>query len=162
MIIIKNIILYFIQIRHTDDLPSTGTGLVYINIANESPTISPLDNGKIFKKSQIEGSRPSGRPKLRRMDHLKQYMKEHAIHREWASDIESWFKIHSEGASDIESWFMIHPEWASDIESWFKIHSEGASDIESWFMIHPEWASDIESWFKLIKKINPTQETTEM
>ena len=28
MIIIKNIILYFIQIRHTDDFPSTGTRLV--------------------------------------------------------------------------------------------------------------------------------------
>ena len=30
MIIIKNIILYFIQIRHTDDFPSTGTRLVQI------------------------------------------------------------------------------------------------------------------------------------
>ena len=30
MIIIKNIILYFIQIRHTDDFPSTGTRLVLI------------------------------------------------------------------------------------------------------------------------------------
>ena len=29
MIIIKIIILYFIQIRHTDDFPSTGTRLVY-------------------------------------------------------------------------------------------------------------------------------------
>ena len=28
MIIIKIIILYFIQIRHTDDFPSTGTRLV--------------------------------------------------------------------------------------------------------------------------------------
>ena len=28
MIIIKIIILYFIQITHTDDFPSTGTGLV--------------------------------------------------------------------------------------------------------------------------------------
>ena len=27
MIIITNIILYFIQIRHTDDFPSTGTWL---------------------------------------------------------------------------------------------------------------------------------------
>ena len=32
MIIINIIFLYFIQIRHTDDFPSTGTGLVYINI----------------------------------------------------------------------------------------------------------------------------------
>ena len=32
MIIIKIIILYFIQIRHTDDFPSTGTRLVQINI----------------------------------------------------------------------------------------------------------------------------------
>ena len=31
MIIIKIIILYFIQIRHTDDFPSTGTRLVNIN-----------------------------------------------------------------------------------------------------------------------------------
>ena len=31
MIIIKIIILYFIQIRHTDDFPSTGTRLVQIN-----------------------------------------------------------------------------------------------------------------------------------
>ena len=30
MIIIKTIILYFIQIRHTDDFPSTGTRLVII------------------------------------------------------------------------------------------------------------------------------------
>ena len=30
MIIIKIIILYFIQIRHTDDFPSTGTRLVHI------------------------------------------------------------------------------------------------------------------------------------
>ena len=30
MIIIKIIILYFIQIRHTDDFPSTGTRLVYL------------------------------------------------------------------------------------------------------------------------------------
>ena len=30
MIIIKNIILYFIQIRHTDDFPSMGTRLVII------------------------------------------------------------------------------------------------------------------------------------
>ena len=33
MIIIKIIILYFIQIRHTDDFPSTGTRLVSIIIA---------------------------------------------------------------------------------------------------------------------------------
>ena len=31
MIIIKIIILYFIQIRHTDDFPSTGTRLVNDN-----------------------------------------------------------------------------------------------------------------------------------
>ena len=30
MIIIKIIILYFIQIRHTDDFPSTGTRLVSV------------------------------------------------------------------------------------------------------------------------------------
>ena len=38
MIIIKIIILYFIQIRHTDDFPSTGTRLVIINRACELPT----------------------------------------------------------------------------------------------------------------------------
>ena len=32
MIIIKNIILYFIQIRHTDDFSSTGTRLVLIMV----------------------------------------------------------------------------------------------------------------------------------
>ena len=32
MIIIKIIILYFIQIRHTDDFPSTGTRLIIITI----------------------------------------------------------------------------------------------------------------------------------
>ena len=31
MIKINIIILYFIQIRHTDDFPSTSTGLVYLN-----------------------------------------------------------------------------------------------------------------------------------
>ena len=34
MIIIKIIILYFIQIRHTDDFPSTGTRLVLNNVPN--------------------------------------------------------------------------------------------------------------------------------
>ena len=32
VIIIKIIILYFIQIRHTDDFPSTGTRLVEYNL----------------------------------------------------------------------------------------------------------------------------------
>ena len=32
MIIITIIILYFIQIRHTDDFPSTGTRLVNYNV----------------------------------------------------------------------------------------------------------------------------------
>ena len=32
MKIIKIIILYFIQIRHTDDFPSTGTRLVYFYV----------------------------------------------------------------------------------------------------------------------------------
>ena len=34
MIITKIIILYFIQIRHTDDFPSTGTSLVIIKVYN--------------------------------------------------------------------------------------------------------------------------------
>ena len=38
MIIIKIIIVYFIQIRHTDDFPSTGTRLVYIN--SQDPPLS--------------------------------------------------------------------------------------------------------------------------
>ena len=33
MIITKIIILYFIQIRHTDDFPSTGTRLEVSNVA---------------------------------------------------------------------------------------------------------------------------------
>ena len=41
MIIIKIIILYFIQIRHTDDFPPTGTLLEYIkdNIPNTTGSI---------------------------------------------------------------------------------------------------------------------------
>ena len=35
MIIIKIIILYFLEITHTDDFPSTGTRLVYINICKK-------------------------------------------------------------------------------------------------------------------------------
>ena len=34
MIIIKKMILYFIQIRHTDDFPSTGTRLVILTSQN--------------------------------------------------------------------------------------------------------------------------------
>ena len=37
MIIINIIILYFIQIRHTDDFPSTGTGLVCITFQTSDP-----------------------------------------------------------------------------------------------------------------------------
>ena len=40
MIIIKIIILYFIQIRHTDDFPSTGTRLVYTMGQSLEQTIS--------------------------------------------------------------------------------------------------------------------------
>ena len=40
MIIIKNSILYFIQIRHTDDFPLTGTRLVEINTGTSGP-VSP-------------------------------------------------------------------------------------------------------------------------
>ena len=38
--------------------------------------------------TQIEGSHAWGRPKLRGMDHLKQYMKQNTIRPEWASDRE--------------------------------------------------------------------------
>ena len=37
MIIIKNIILSFIQIRHTDDFPSTGTRLVHVIVRDDTP-----------------------------------------------------------------------------------------------------------------------------
>ena len=39
MIIIKLIILYFIQIRHTDDFPSTGTRLVTIIVRDRTNTL---------------------------------------------------------------------------------------------------------------------------
>ena len=39
MIIIKIIILYFIQITHTDDLPSTGTRLVLIINRQEQASV---------------------------------------------------------------------------------------------------------------------------
>ena len=42
MIMIKIIILYFIQIRHTDDFPRTGTLLVMITIAYSQ--IQPVNN----------------------------------------------------------------------------------------------------------------------
>ena len=42
MIIIKIIILYFIQIRHTDDFPSTGTRLVIIIILNNILHLYPI------------------------------------------------------------------------------------------------------------------------
>ena len=37
----KNIILYFVQIRHTDDLPSPGTRLVLIMLLNTAGTNLP-------------------------------------------------------------------------------------------------------------------------
>ena len=40
MVIIKIIILYIIQIRHTDDIPSTGARLVCIIISVEKPFMS--------------------------------------------------------------------------------------------------------------------------
>ena len=39
MIIIKIIILYFIQIRHTDDFPPTGTPASIFNIKNNQPPV---------------------------------------------------------------------------------------------------------------------------
>ena len=36
MIIIKNMILYFILIRHTDDFPSTGTRLVQVKMTTHT------------------------------------------------------------------------------------------------------------------------------
>ena len=46
MIMIKIINIYFIQIRHTDDFPSTGTRLV---ILNQIYTKSNYDNNFIDK-----------------------------------------------------------------------------------------------------------------
>ena len=45
MIIIQLIILYFIQIRHTDDLPSTGTRLVCITSKLCSNVVGTLPMG---------------------------------------------------------------------------------------------------------------------
>ena len=42
MIIIKIIILYFIQIRHTDNFPSTGSRLVQNNMSNINTIILPV------------------------------------------------------------------------------------------------------------------------
>ena len=50
MIIIKIIILYFIQIRHTDDLPSTGTRLVEYNMSFQ---ISNIHQIIIINKIQL-------------------------------------------------------------------------------------------------------------
>ena len=49
MIIIKIIILYFIQIRHTDDFPSTGTRLVFLKTCMIFYTLlfTPTDGGTI-------------------------------------------------------------------------------------------------------------------
>ena len=44
MIIINIIILYFIQITHTDDFPSTGTRLVISNSMNTSELGAVLKN----------------------------------------------------------------------------------------------------------------------
>ena len=49
MIIINIIILYFIQIRHTDDFPSTGTGLVYGNDSYSSLSKGLCKVNKIAK-----------------------------------------------------------------------------------------------------------------
>ena len=46
MIIIKIIIIYFIQIRHTDDFPPTGTPASDNNIGNE--LLQPLGMDSVF------------------------------------------------------------------------------------------------------------------
>ena len=51
------------------------------------------NDGNVAKSvlnTEIEGSRPRGRPKLRWMDRLK-YMKKNSIRPDWASDRERWF-----------------------------------------------------------------------
>ena len=46
---------------------------------------------KYVLATQVPGSRPRGRPKLRWMDRIKQDMKENNIRPECATDRESWF-----------------------------------------------------------------------
>ena len=46
--------------------------------------------------TEIDGSRPRGRPTLRWMDRLKDEMMKNKVRTEWESDRESWFeKIHN-------------------------------------------------------------------
>ena len=51
MIIIKNIILYFIKIRHTDDFPSTDTRLVHYSTLHE---VIKLDNCKHVRYKTVK------------------------------------------------------------------------------------------------------------
>ena len=59
MIIIKISILYFIQIRHTDDFPSTGTRLVVITNAVVS-TQSDDGSCKFYRYSRHEYAQSLG------------------------------------------------------------------------------------------------------
>ena len=56
---------------------------------------SVMCNGEMMtlQNTQIEGSRPRVRPKLRWMDRLKEDMKQNKISPEWASQRESWFEM---------------------------------------------------------------------
>ena len=54
MIIIKNSILYFIQIRHTDDFTSTGTRLVLSKTVKEKDLgVSMNANMKVSEQCRI-------------------------------------------------------------------------------------------------------------
>ena len=52
MIIIKIIILYFIQIRHTDDFPPTGTPASCNNCFNEMCTLAFLQDSDTSQSDQ--------------------------------------------------------------------------------------------------------------
>ena len=58
-IIIKIIILYFIQIRHTDDFSYTGTRLVLSNIRNR----------RFPRSMRSQGERPGCGSHVKRVDH---------------------------------------------------------------------------------------------
>ena len=55
--------------------------------------INDANVDKSMLNTQIEGSRPRGRPNLSWVDLFKDDMKQNKIRPEWASDRESWFEM---------------------------------------------------------------------